>query len=84
MAKTSTSNAKPMTAALAETHENPLEQLRTRTSEKWRRYPADVLPLWVAEMDVPLASLPAGWGWDFEVDHTAVVADVMTGIGDLG
>lgn len=29
-----------------------IEQLRQRTSEKWRRYPADVLPLWVAEMDV--------------------------------
>ncbi|GAA1811336.1 MalY/PatB family protein [Nesterenkonia flava] len=39
---------------------NPLEQLslatlRQRTSAKWRTYPADVLPLWVAEMDVPLA-----------------------------
>ena len=33
----------------------PLDQLRTRTSEKWRRYPADVLPLFVAEMDVPQA-----------------------------
>jgi len=32
-----------------------LEQLRTRTSAKWRHFPADVLPLWVAEMDVPLA-----------------------------
>jgi cystathionine beta-lyase len=32
-----------------------LEQLRQRTSEKWRAYPADVLPLWVAELDVPLA-----------------------------
>lgn len=39
---------------------NPLEaltlpQLRQRTSVKWRKYPEDVLPLWVAEMDVPLA-----------------------------
>ncbi|CAM5720054.1 aminotransferase class I/II-fold pyridoxal phosphate-dependent enzyme [Streptomyces violaceorubidus] len=39
---------------------NPLhaltpDQLRRRTSMKWRTYPADVLPLWVAEMDVPLA-----------------------------
>ena len=33
-----------------------LDQLRQRTSEKWRRYPADVLPLWVAEMDVTLAA----------------------------
>jgi cystathionine beta-lyase len=39
---------------------NPLEQLslpelRQRTSMKWQAYPADVLPLWVAEMDVGLA-----------------------------
>ncbi|OBH52867.1 MalY/PatB family protein [Mycobacterium sp. E2479] len=39
---------------------NPLEelrlqQLRLRTSMKWRAHPADVLPLWVAEMDVNLA-----------------------------
>jgi cystathionine beta-lyase len=39
---------------------NPLEQLtldelRERTSLKWRTHPADVLPMWVAEMDVPLA-----------------------------
>ncbi|MBX9392158.1 aminotransferase class I/II-fold pyridoxal phosphate-dependent enzyme [Streptomyces sp. TRM72054] len=32
-----------------------LDQLRRRTSMKWRTYPDDVLPLWVAEMDVPLA-----------------------------
>ncbi|WP_405623117.1 MalY/PatB family protein [Streptomyces sp. NBC_01396] len=32
-----------------------LDSLRCRTSMKWRTYPADVLPLWVAEMDVPLA-----------------------------
>jgi len=39
---------------------NPLEQLsldelRRRTSTKWTEYDADVLPLWVAEMDVALA-----------------------------
>lgn len=39
---------------------NPLEeltldQLRLRTSMKWRAHPADVLPMWVAEMDVNLA-----------------------------
>lgn len=33
----------------------PLEQLRTRTSAKWALYPEDVLPLFVAEMDFPLA-----------------------------
>lgn len=31
-----------------------LQQLRRRTSMKWRAHPADVLPLWVAEMDVNL------------------------------
>lgn len=34
---------------------SPLSQLRMRTSEKWRAYPDDVLPLFVAEMDYPLA-----------------------------
>ncbi|MGO4487357.1 MalY/PatB family protein [Microbacterium sp. 2RAF4] len=33
----------------------PLTELRERTSEKWREYPADVLPLFVAETDFPLA-----------------------------
>ncbi len=32
-----------------------LDELRLRTSMKWRAHPPDVLPLWVAEMDVPLA-----------------------------
>jgi cystathionine beta-lyase len=32
-----------------------LEQLRTRTSMKWQAVEPDVLPLWVAEMDVLLA-----------------------------
>lgn len=34
----------------------PLSRLRQRTSEKWREYPDDVLPLFVAEMDYPLAA----------------------------
>jgi cystathionine beta-lyase len=34
---------------------DPLGQLRQRQSSKWRTYPADVLPLTVAEMDVNLA-----------------------------
>jgi len=39
---------------------NPFEQLslaelRQRQSAKWRAYGDDVLPLWIAEMDVPLA-----------------------------
>ena len=34
---------------------DPLALLRSRTSVKWTYYPPDVLPLWVAEMDYPLA-----------------------------
>lgn len=49
-----------------------LDQLRLRTSEKWRTYPADVLPLFVAEMDVPLAG-PVG----------RAITDAVT-IGDTG
>ncbi|WP_299050611.1 aminotransferase class I/II-fold pyridoxal phosphate-dependent enzyme [uncultured Nocardioides sp.] len=50
--------ANPHTSAAAVP--DPLEQLslaelRSRTSIKWRQYPDDVLPLWVAEMDVVLA-----------------------------
>ncbi|HEY3552262.1 MAG TPA: aminotransferase class I/II-fold pyridoxal phosphate-dependent enzyme [Solirubrobacterales bacterium] len=33
-----------------------LERLRRRRSVKWRHYPSDVLPAWVAEMDFPLAA----------------------------
>ena len=33
-----------------------LDQLRRRTSAKWRYYPEDVLPLWVAEMDAVIAA----------------------------
>lgn len=33
----------------------PTDQLRQRSSTKWRRYPEDVLPLFVAETDFPLA-----------------------------
>lgn len=32
-----------------------IDDLRRRRSVKWTHHPADVLPLWVAEMDVPLA-----------------------------
>ena len=32
-----------------------LDELRRRRSMKWRVYPPDVLPAWVAEMDFPLA-----------------------------
>lgn len=33
----------------------PLDELRQRSSSKWRTYPADVLPLFVAETDFALA-----------------------------
>lgn len=52
----------PMTRIPHETSGEPnplraldLDRLRRRTSMKWRTYPEGVLPLWVAEMDVPLA-----------------------------
>ncbi|MFC4585467.1 MalY/PatB family protein [Sphaerisporangium corydalis] len=32
-----------------------LKELQERHSVKWREYPPDVLPMWVAEMDTPLA-----------------------------
>jgi cystathionine beta-lyase len=37
-----------------------LEQLRHRRSAKWRVFPADVLPAFIAEMDFPLAPAIAG------------------------
>jgi cystathionine beta-lyase len=43
------------TLAPARFDEVRLEELRARRSAKWRRYPPDVLPAWVAEMDFPLA-----------------------------
>lgn len=37
----------------------PLAELRIRNSAKWRTYPDDVLPLFIAEMDYPLAPVVA-------------------------
>ena len=42
-------------AGLPDPLDLPLADLRRRTSMKWRLHPADVLPLWVAEMDAELA-----------------------------
>ncbi|MDM4719306.1 MalY/PatB family protein [Micromonospora sp. WMMA1363] len=52
--------ASPVPSANGSGAQNPLtrlrlDELRQRTSVKWRKHPPDVLPLWVAEMDVPLA-----------------------------
>lgn len=44
-----------MPDAVTELPFEPLERLRQRESAKWRTYPPDVLPLFVAEMDVALA-----------------------------
>jgi len=45
----------PVTHAANPLRQLSLDQLRTRTSEKWRAYSSDVLPMFVAEMDVLLA-----------------------------
>ncbi len=52
----------PLTPQGQQTGEQPtpfdactLDELRQRRSEKWMTYPPDVLPAFVAEMDVPLA-----------------------------
>lgn len=51
----------------------PLPELRrTRSSIKWRRFPEDVLPLFVAEMD-----------WGVAPEITAVLADALAN-GDTG
>jgi cysteine-S-conjugate beta-lyase len=44
-----------VTDLLAAFDEVSLDTLRRRRSSKWLRYPADVLPAWIAELDVPLA-----------------------------
>ncbi|MFO1350659.1 MAG: aminotransferase class I/II-fold pyridoxal phosphate-dependent enzyme [Gammaproteobacteria bacterium] len=33
-----------------------LPQLRARQSRKWRSYPEDVIPAWIADMDFPIAA----------------------------
>lgn len=90
-----------------------LDELRTRRSIKWRRYPEDVLPAWVAELDFPLAppvrraladalgrddtgyanadGLPSAfaefaadrWRWQVDAARTLLVADIMSGVGEL-
>lgn len=40
---------------MSDFHFVPLKELQTHKSEKWRAFPADVLPLPVAEMDFPVA-----------------------------
>lgn len=53
----------------------PLAELRERSSEKWREYPADVLPLFVAETDFPLApAVSASLRRAVEIGDTGYVA----------
>lgn len=53
----------------------PLAELRERSSEKWREYPADVLPLFVAETDFPLApAITAALQRAVEIGDTGYVA----------
>jgi cysteine-S-conjugate beta-lyase len=44
-----------MVRLMGVTQAAPMDTLRRRRSEKWTTYPADVLPMFVAEMDFPLA-----------------------------
>ena len=47
--------ARPGPAVINPLAQLTLDQLRRRSSVKWTTHPTDVLPLWVAEMDVLLA-----------------------------
>jgi len=90
-----------------------LDELRARRSVKWRRYPDDVLPAWVAELDFPLAApvhralldavarddtgyayadglaaafagfAASRWRWEVDPLRTLLVADIMSGVGEL-
>lgn len=81
---TGLSDAGPVASA-SPLEQLPIERLRARTSMKWRVYPDDVLPLWVAEMDVPLAppvaaalhaAIDAGdTGYPVGVDYALAVRD---------
>ena len=69
-----------------------LAGLRARRSAKWRVYPPDVLPAWVAEMDFPLAEPVAaalraaidrddtGYRWDGDLPE-AFAADALHRFG---
>lgn len=62
---------------------DPMSVLRRRTSEKWRTYPDDVLPMFVAEMDFPLApAITAALREAVEVGDTGYIAPNDTGAAD--
>ncbi|MEH0109095.1 aminotransferase class I/II-fold pyridoxal phosphate-dependent enzyme [Tersicoccus sp. MR15.9] len=71
------------TGASAVTGADPMSVLRRRTSEKWRTYPADVLPMFVAEMDFPLApAITAALREAVELGDTGYIAPHDTGAAD--
>ncbi len=63
--------------------ELPPERLRLRRSAKWARYPADVLPAWVAEMDFPLAEpVRVALAEAVELDDTGYAWPEGTGLAE--
>ncbi|MEZ5078645.1 MAG: aminotransferase class I/II-fold pyridoxal phosphate-dependent enzyme [Solirubrobacterales bacterium] len=60
-----------------------LERLRERRSVKWARYPEDVLPAWVAELDFPLAEpVQRALGEAVERGDTGYAAPAELGLGE--
>ncbi|HEY3688335.1 MAG TPA: aminotransferase class I/II-fold pyridoxal phosphate-dependent enzyme [Streptosporangiaceae bacterium] len=61
-----------------------LAELRGRRSVKWSEYPADVLPMRIAEMDTPLAAYTAfaagRYAWHPDPAAMRLVPDVTAGI----
>ena len=56
------------------TRAESFDRLRLRTSEKWSTYPPDVLPMFVAEMDYPLApAIREALGAALELSDTGYV-----------
>jgi cystathionine beta-lyase len=68
-----------------------LETLHLLHSAKWRHYPRDVIPAWVAEMDFPVAdpvrraveavAARSDFGYPASIEHTGF-ADVVAGWAD--
>lgn len=58
-----------------------LAQLRERESSKYRVYPADVIPAWVAEMDFPLAE-PIAAALHAAIDRSDAGYRTALGVGE--
>ncbi len=59
-----------------------LERLRERRSAKWTHYDADVLPAWVAEMDLPLAEpINEALAHALEIDDSGYADADAAGLG---